>query len=183
MTEVTFRRYSIPSEKPLGGWGIIVIGSDGFFATVSDYGNYAYHWTNTGTSDFRNFLLDIESDYLAKKLSPEKYRTFSPERTEKNIRGLICRKRRDGKITKDYARDQWYDLSIKNELDFQQWMNDTQCDYLYEEELDSYEMGSDLAGFVQRLFPRFQELLRKELAEEKILNSSEGIIEILKILT
>ena len=62
-------QYNLPSIDGLEGWANIIIGENGFFAAVSDYGNYAYRWTHFGTGDFRVWLLDIEPDYLAGKIS------------------------------------------------------------------------------------------------------------------
>lgn len=66
----TLWRYQIPSENG-EGWAIFVIGSDGFFATVNDYHNCAFRWTDPGVKDFREFFLDVKKrkDYFIEKLS------------------------------------------------------------------------------------------------------------------
>lgn len=52
-----------------GQWlGNIVITEDGFFGAVTDYGNFAYQWNAFGDS-FEKFLLSINEDYFAKKMS------------------------------------------------------------------------------------------------------------------
>lgn len=62
MSNATLRRYALPSVKG-EGWAIIVIGSDGYFSTVSDWGNYAYLWTHPGC-EFRHFLAGLDADYF-----------------------------------------------------------------------------------------------------------------------
>ena len=85
-------RYTIPSVNN-EGWAIFVIGSDGYFSAVSDYGNYAHIWRCIGCKDFREFLLNAERDcsYFAAKLAPEK--VYDGEQTAENIRYAILQMR------------------------------------------------------------------------------------------
>ena len=52
----TLRRYVVRLDKDApfmrkGAWlATIVIGDDGYFSTVSDYGNYAFYWSHAGAS-------------------------------------------------------------------------------------------------------------------------------------
>ena len=71
MSEVKLWRYALPSIRG-SGWAIFVLGSDGYFSAISDFGNYAYFWRAPGTEDFREFFLRVEweSDYFIQKLSP-----------------------------------------------------------------------------------------------------------------
>ena len=52
-----------------GNWlGQVVITSDGFFAAVTEYGNFSYSWPSTGRKDFREFLLGLDPDYFGGKM-------------------------------------------------------------------------------------------------------------------
>ena len=42
------KRYSLPSIKGEGYAEIVLDTSDGYFSTISDFGNYCYHWHNHG---------------------------------------------------------------------------------------------------------------------------------------
>ena len=79
----TLWQYRIPSENG-EGWAIAVLGSDGFFGVVSDYGNYAYLWSSTGMRDFRDFFCGIDGDYVRGKLDPSTH--FDSEKTQANVR-------------------------------------------------------------------------------------------------
>jgi hypothetical protein len=54
----------------------------------SDYGNYAYRWSET-KEDFKHFLLRIEAGYLATKIIAERDYTYGG--TTKKIRERIER--------------------------------------------------------------------------------------------
>src|SRR4051812_42726931 len=99
MNDVTLRRYSLPSEKG-EGWAIVVLGSDGFFSAVSDWGNYAYIWTNPGC-EFRKFLTQVDASYFWSKItSGRTTRVFDPEETEKNIDKALWDMMGEGEIDK-----------------------------------------------------------------------------------
>lgn len=61
---VELRRYVVPGHDGDQG-GTFVLGSDGFFACVTDWGNYVYFWNNYGD---RDFLTGLGGDYLTGKL-------------------------------------------------------------------------------------------------------------------
>lgn len=64
-------RYDFPSVNG-EGWGTIILGSDGYFSVVSDYGNFAYRWSHHAHDDFRRFwLVDRWNwpDYTVSKLT------------------------------------------------------------------------------------------------------------------
>lgn len=67
MEKVTATSYTLRGED--GSWlGQIVLSSDGMFASVTDYGNLSYAWRNYGDRDFRQFLINLNTDYFATKL-------------------------------------------------------------------------------------------------------------------
>lgn len=60
------REYKLKDDQ--GRWlAQVVITDDGFFAAVSEYGNFAYAWRSFG-DDFRKFLLTIDGSYFADKM-------------------------------------------------------------------------------------------------------------------
>lgn len=85
------RRYNIPSRH-LEGWAIVVIDTDGYFSTVSDYGNYAYRWGAMGVDDLRKFLVSCDGEYMLGKISPG--HEFDPTATERALREIVVRDRR-----------------------------------------------------------------------------------------
>ena len=67
MENVTAKSYTLYDEN--GVWlGQVVLTSDGMFGSVTDWGNLSYSWRSfSGT--FEEFILDLNADYLAAKLS------------------------------------------------------------------------------------------------------------------
>lgn len=171
MKDVKLRRYYLPNSDPLEGWAIIVLGSDGFFSAVSDYGNYAFLWTHHGCDDFREFLLRAERDwdYFLRKLSPEQ--TYDGEKTVRAIRREILEARRNGRISKRMARLEWdlleeCEAGLEYETGFAHWYGQT--------DLDDEAFGlrrvshdSNAIAFVRKTMPRLAEVLRAELEAER----------------
>lgn len=61
------RTYTLPAVRG-AGWGKVILDdSDCMIAVVSDYGNYAYRWSNV-QKDFRRFLCEVSESYLYSKL-------------------------------------------------------------------------------------------------------------------
>lgn len=165
---VQLRRYSLPSIKG-GGWGIFVIGSDGYFSCVSDYGDYAFFWTHAGM-EFRRFLVRTNADYVAGKLA-HGLTVWSADKTVENIKDLIVQHRRGGDWTKEQAREEW-DLLESNdftgEAGFIQWTRESSIS-------DAWELASgnntptQIVAFSETVFARFQQVLRDELAAETLV--------------
>lgn len=106
-TSVKLWRYVLPSVRG-EGWAVFVLGSDGFFSAVSDFGNYAYLWRAHGCADFRQFLLGAARDwsYFANKLS-EGEREYDGTATRRGIQRHILEYRRDRTLSKEEARREW----------------------------------------------------------------------------
>lgn len=52
-----------------GSWlGQIVLTSDGFYSSVTDYGNLSYAWRHYGEGDFRRFIAKLDLQYFAGKM-------------------------------------------------------------------------------------------------------------------
>jgi hypothetical protein len=68
--EITAKSYTLWEES--GEWlGQVVLTSDGFFAGVTDYGNlnFSFAWRNYGKDSFRNFIIQLNTDYFATKMA------------------------------------------------------------------------------------------------------------------
>ena len=65
--EVTAKVYTLYTEN--GSWlGQVVLTIDGSFMSITDWGNYNYHWSSTGCDDFRQFILKLNTDYFGTKM-------------------------------------------------------------------------------------------------------------------
>jgi hypothetical protein len=66
MKEIKSKSYTLRGEN--GEWlGQIVLTNDGFFASVTDYGNLSYAWRAYG-EDFREFICSLNAQYFGSKL-------------------------------------------------------------------------------------------------------------------
>lgn len=162
----TLRRYNVRSDR--GTWlGEFVISDDGFFATVSDYGNYAYAWTHAGC-EFREFLASIGPDYLLGKLCGRRSE-YTALDTLKYVKKHILEARRDGGFGKDDARKEWDLLAEHNDLDasedFSAWLCDTSIGDAFE--MASHDFPADARGFASTVWPVFVTMLRADLATER----------------
>ena len=67
MTEVKSKSYTLFGDN--GEWlGQIVLTNDGFFGSVTDYGNLSYAWRSYSDQDFRKFICKLNIDYFGSKL-------------------------------------------------------------------------------------------------------------------
>lgn len=162
-------RYTLPPEK-YEGWATIVLGSDGFFAAVTDFGNYAYRWMHHGCSDFREFVVGLvgSDDYLLGKIARHEYR-FDGEATGRGIRQHICETRRCGSFTKEKAREEWdlvdrCDIEGGGEIAYHEWYLNTDIQDAYEYRSESYSW--DARNFASKIMPRLAAILKAELAAE-----------------
>jgi len=156
---VTTWRYKLPPIKG-EGWAIVVMDSTGLFATVSDYGNYAFLWTHHGHDDFRKFVMGLDADYVRCKLDSSTQ--LNVDKTIKAIRTYILTARREGSFEKDEARDEWERLEyVGDEAELMTFVQDTGINDAWE--LYVYEPTPAIAGFVSKILPRLQEAIRIEL--------------------
>lgn len=163
MQQPTLWRYSIDSVG-LEGWAIFVLGSDGYFSAVSDYGNYAFMWGAHGCKDFREFLsrIDDDADYFVRKLSPGE--VFDGEATEKEIRRHILNERRNRRISKKEAAEEWKLIDgyiIDSELEFRDWSDETRLEDVWE--LPRHSHPWDVRNFVAKCMTRLVPLLKADL--------------------
>jgi hypothetical protein len=164
--------YKLPSIKG-EGWAHITINTEtGFFATVSDWGNYAYIWTDPG-GEFRAFLTRLQPDYLYGKLMMGRpnLKEFDDEATKKEvIEGLdqynaAYKERHKGKEWVGYRPELEMAENIVDEASFNDWQEETHLDEAHD--YACWRPCHDCTGFCERVWPRFVELLKKELYDEK----------------
>jgi hypothetical protein len=159
-------RYTVPAEPEhrYSGWGYFLIDSSGMFTCVTDYGNYAYKWSDWGPRDFRRFLCGLSSDYLCGKL--DSTRTYDGERTYKRVREEITSLRRSECITGEFAYREWRLAKqmvrhSSTDHDFRDWYEETELENA--SELAQYSLGIQVRTFAERLYPRLVELLKDDL--------------------
>lgn len=163
---VTLWRYVLPNVKH-EGWGIFVLGSDGYFSACSDFGNYAHLWSHHGREDFREFLLEVDGDYLLGKLCGRRTE-YMGDKTLAEIKRHILEARRRCGMSKEFARREW-DLLDRHDVEshedcFKDWYNDTRIDDAYEFIMRDYPY--DAQAFAEKLMPRLKALLTEELNPE-----------------
>jgi len=167
--DVKLWRYHLPNENG-EGWAIIVIGSDGFFSAVSDYGSYGYFWSHHGCKDVRQFFLRAprDWDYFLNKLTPKPW-GFDGPATYKAIRECILEGRRRGGWDRMRARTEWDALKesgLENGhlYEYYQWGACTRIDCFYE--LAVHSPPGDAVAFCQKTLGRLALVLRDELHAE-----------------
>lgn len=155
-----------------GMWAKVFMDSKGALAIISDYGNFAYHWSDWGDRDFREFLLGLDDGYLGRKLAMDSRSQGQPNRldveaTLKLVREHICGKRRRLAWNGDKARHEW-DLmeDYLKEENVELWMHETEIEFAYE--LLVYErIPANVRAFLHRLWPLVKEAIRFELHPEE----------------
>ncbi len=167
------RRYNVRSDR--GRWlAEIVISDDGFFATVSDHGNYAYAWKHA-EMEFRSFLVKLDADYLLGKLCGRRSE-YVADSTLEYVKNAIVSHRRYGSFDKDEARKEWDLLAERNDLDapedFSAWLSDTSIVDAFE--MAAYDYPRDARAFAGTAWPAFAAMLRAELAAESEQAAAEG---------
>jgi len=109
-------RYAIPSLKG-EGWAILFLDNEGCFAVLSDWGDWSYRWNTRGVAekDMRHFIVTCDNGYLRGKLNP--VQEFDAEKTLVAVKEYICGTRREKRLTKEEAREEWWLLEEHEELD------------------------------------------------------------------
>jgi hypothetical protein len=146
------RRYNVRADDARKTWlATIVIADDGYFSTVSDYGNYAYYWSHAGEC-FRSFLAQLDDDYLLSKA----------------VKSEILRLRRSRSLSCDEANGEWILLRAHEHLEerenFATWFQESKLEERWE--LSRSSRSIDARMFAERAWPVFAEMLRVELAAE-----------------
>jgi hypothetical protein len=159
------KRYEVRPAANGGEWATIVLDTErGFFAAVSDRGNYAYAWSDFGDADFRSFLIGLEDspDYLHGKLmSGRTAKVFDGDATravvEEHLRSLPA-----GQSENELAV--LADCDLSNEFGFAEWVALSMLDDVHDLAVRAPE--PDCLAFCTGIFTRFVAMLREELRAE-----------------
>lgn len=164
----TIRRYDVRGNvHGHAEWiGTFVISDDGYFSTVSGWGNYAFYWSHAGQC-FRSFLASIDTDYLLHKIS--RANEYDGEATGNAVRRHILTSRREGSMDREDARREW-DLFLDNERlesreHFAWWYTDTRISDA--SEFAEHDFPSEAKHFANLAWPHFVAALRAELDAER----------------
>lgn len=164
MSHPVLRRYKIRNDR---GWAVFVIGSDGYFSVVSDYGNYAFWWSHIGEIDFREFLINLDHDYVCSKLAQDRQKEYQADSTLESVKEYICEARRRGLFTAEEAREEW-ELAedfLENEGNPDSWLRFTKISDAWEHAV--YDYPSQLRAFYKNLWKDFAKALHEELQFER----------------
>jgi hypothetical protein len=179
MTAPKLRWYYLPSVGPwIDGWAMIVLGDNGYFSAVSDYGNYAYFWSCHGKKDFREFFLrgggDGDWDYFLRKLCPRPW-PYDGEATARCIKDRILAARRERHYDAVRARMEWErvdDCDVAASLiGFHEWYTTTTTEDAYE--CGEYSPPAHAVHFCKVTMARFAEMIRAELDAERAASEPE----------
>jgi hypothetical protein len=108
ITEDTATVYKVRPDGRHGSWAVATIREwpqGGSLDVQSDEGNFSYSWTSIGPDRFTDFLRSLEYDYFMGKAHPGSGRRFDFEASVKDLRHRIREARREGRITKEVARE------------------------------------------------------------------------------
>ncbi len=175
MGDVELRRYKLPSLNH-EGWAVVVIGSDGYFSTASDWGNYAFIWGAPGM-EFRKFLTQLDASYFHSKITHmREARVFDERATEKAIGKRLWEMMGAGDIDKpqhDDALEKLEGVLDDGPHGIPAWAASLDFDFEY------YDVVSMMPepqswGYATKVLPRLQALLREELAAEADLHKSKA---------
>lgn len=159
--DIKLWRYALKSEKGGAGWAIFVLGSDGYFSAVSDFGKYIYMWPAHGEDDFRKFLAGAGMDphYFIEKLSPG--RVYDGRATKEAIKKKL--NEQDTRSSMRTLRLLETEHDIDTEEGFQRWVEDDPNAREEYTELAVYEHPVHVTRFVKEVMPRLNVLMAKDL--------------------
>jgi hypothetical protein len=168
MSEVRLWRFHLPSGRGEGlerfEWGTFVIGSDGYFSCVTDWGNYAFRWTSPGC-DIRKFLQGAvkDPDYFVKKLSSDEY---DGEESAKAILEMAKEQGFSGATLRALKNEM---SDVENSRDgFAVWWATSALARRLEGVSECFTMrrNRSCVSMVERLMPRLAPLLQQSLEQD-----------------
>jgi hypothetical protein len=166
-------RYFV-SDPTKQSWGaVIYIDSSGVFAAFSDYGTYGYRWTHPGCADIREFFTRSggDWDYYQRKFSPGEH--FDVDGTRATIRERICRLRRERRLEKHEAREEWELTGFSNEAEaYADWFRETHLED--PSDLSRTRPDQQAVMFCKTLLPELAKMIEAELAAERVEIASTG---------
>jgi hypothetical protein len=157
---------------------VFVIGSDGYFSGVTDYGSAAYWWSHHGRKDFREFLLTaaVEWNYFMRKLFPD-WERYDGKATLQEAKAYIIRRRfRDNACSRKEAREAWDELmdefeGLEHEWMYTNWVLNSQSskvvEYYERSEMRRTRPYCHAKAFVTKAMARLADLLKRELEDER----------------
>lgn len=176
MSDVTVWRYSLPSEKGKG-WGIVHLDNNGFFAAITDWGDYTHLWRPVGWKspedhDFRRWFLTLDDSYIIRKIGGHghgPHTEIDHEGTIRAFREWICESRRSGGLSRTQARGEWENLDAyaANPCDesLHAFLQSSTIDAAYEGV--RRRPTAMLSSFVRLILPRLRAAIREELARDE----------------
>ncbi len=159
-------RYYLPSQVG-EGWVLAWLDAFGFFSVVSDYGNYAYKWSQFG-EDFREFFCGLDSAYVAGKICKNRSE-YSGSETEEAIKRYILQKRRNQDWDKEHAAIEWdtaCEADFSSSEGFSEWYRQTDIDDAHEYAV--YDIDWQTRMFCEKALPRLQRFILDEMVKENI---------------
>jgi hypothetical protein len=156
------------------GWATVLLTSDGFFAAVTDYGNYAHMWpAHALTIGFREFICKVEAGYLLTKIA---YKEYDGEATAAAIRKVIRESRKLGGLTKEQAREERILLEEHDEVSclaaYATWFNETKLEPGFDFTCDRWP--AQAASFAEKTLPRLKAAIQAELEQEASARAGGG---------
>ncbi len=163
-------------------WGIFFLTSDGIFMAVTDYENFAHRWPVAGfpktMTDFREFFLQFDNDYILGKLTNEK--VVDEDKTKATVKKLIEETIKDIESkgsgrTVDRMRiedlqeelENIDELDVSDERSFEEWASNTKCDPHDAFGCISMCRAHAWEQMAKLFFPELRKLIRAELLKEK----------------
>lgn len=160
--------YNLPSDKTCEGWAVLVVDTDrGFFATVSDWGNYAFLWTHPGC-EFRKFLTGLQPGYLHSKLMHGRpnQEVFDGDGTYAFVKDSVEALKDSEPALYETEKELLEEWSTFEALsDFEDWQERTDIGDAWEYHKTFPE--PQCRAFCEKVMPRFKKLLEEELAKEE----------------
>lgn len=173
----TLWRYSVPSKNG-EGWAIFVLGSDGFFSVVSDFGNYAFLWTDPGVKDFREFFLNIDrkKGYFIRKLSNGQL-DYDNEKTQAFVTQALSKLTEAERVYNEELIEDTYN-NLYSEQDFLGWANATSTFELIEaRQFACYRAPHMVTRLVTEAMVSLETLIQKELQDELVKAFAAFLVE------
>lgn len=157
-------RYEIRSDAEThGGWAILHIDSKGFLGVVSDYGNYAYHWSSF-EGDFKRFLSGVDWDYLYGKLTNRR-KVYDGTATVQAIQRELDEQLRAKRITaNDHMDEQELITQLEvedSECGFRDWLRETTLSEPWHLGLAEYRNDLQCEMFCKKIWPKFIAALKE----------------------
>ena len=187
--------------KPMGWANFTLNDSTGEFLITSDWGTYGHSW-DTRHLGFREgekrkltrFIAEAGADYITKKFSYDKHRSFRQEfdadGTKETFRRTIIEARREGGLTKEQARKCWKETDDLFSLFVSGYPMEMQaavllenvpdcyaeCDILHEEiyEYFDYVPSQEYIFCRDKLIPFFQSFLKSEGVWREVVTYKEN---------